>query len=170
MLGSWSRRVKTCRAVEWHVGHWLCSPAPSLPTLCPIAARAQAIMDEPWEAPARQGRLGDKGNHFTPDPTSDVHVRTFRGTTYYTNVYAFVNQLKALVPLKSEEVVRANLPSCLREAAARWYSAELSEEERQDLSVGVGAEYAAGRPSSGNNGYYNSAPFNMDAHLASPTT
>ena len=31
--------------------------------------------------------------------------------------------------------MRANLPSCLREAAARWYSAELSEEERQDLSV-----------------------------------
>jgi hypothetical protein len=50
-------------------------------------------------------------------------------------VYAFINQLKALVPLKSEEVVRANLPSCLREAAARWYSAELSDEERQDLSV-----------------------------------
>ncbi|KAG0156132.1 hypothetical protein PDIDSM_3308 [Penicillium digitatum] len=53
----------------------------------------------------------------------------------YTNVYAFINLLKALIPLKSEEVVRANLPSCLREAAARWYSAELSDEERQDLSV-----------------------------------
>jgi hypothetical protein len=51
------------------------------------------------------------------------------------NVYAFVNQLKALVPLKSEEVVHANLPSCLREAAACWYSAELSDEDRQDLSV-----------------------------------
>ncbi|KAG0156744.1 hypothetical protein PDIDSM_3925 [Penicillium digitatum] len=58
----------------------------------------------------------DDVGYFTPDPTSDVH-------------------LKALIPLKSEEVVRANLPSCLREAAARWYSAELSDEERQDLSV-----------------------------------
>jgi len=77
----------------------------------------------------------DDVGYFTPDPTSDVHVRTLRGTTYYTNVYAFINQLKALIPLKSEEVVRANLPSCLREAAARWYSAELSDEERQDLSV-----------------------------------
>ncbi|QQK42191.1 reverse transcriptase [Penicillium digitatum] len=77
----------------------------------------------------------DDVGYFTPDPTSDVHVRTLRGTTYYANVYAFINQLKALTPLKSEEVVRANLPSCLREAAARWYSAELSDEERQDLSV-----------------------------------
>ncbi|QQK48378.1 reverse transcriptase [Penicillium digitatum] len=77
----------------------------------------------------------DDVGYFTPDPTSDVHVRTLRGTMYYTNVYAFINLLKALIPLKSEEVVRANLPSCLREAAARWYSAELSDEERQDLSV-----------------------------------
>lgn len=68
--------------------------------------------------------------YFTPDPTSNVHVRTVRGTTYYTNVYAFLNQLKALVPLKSEEVVRANLPLCLRDVAARWYTAELSDEER----------------------------------------
>ncbi|KAG0156312.1 hypothetical protein PDIDSM_3489 [Penicillium digitatum] len=70
-------------------------------------------------APGRDGHHAhwktDEG-YFTPDPTSDVH-------------------LKALIPLKSEEVVRANLPSCLREAAARWYSAELSDEERQDLSV-----------------------------------
>lgn len=77
----------------------------------------------------------DDVSYFTPDLASDAHVRTNRGTTYYMNVYAFINQLKALVPLKSEEVVRANLPSCLREAAARWYSAELSDEERQDLSV-----------------------------------
>jgi hypothetical protein len=54
----------------------------------------------------------DDVGYFAPDPTSDAHVRTVRGTTSYINVYAFLNQLKALVPLKSEEVVHANLPSC----------------------------------------------------------
>jgi dUTPase len=88
------------------------------------------------DAPQGNGHWkSDDVGYFTPDPSSDAHVRTTKGTTYYLNVYAFINQLKALVPLKSEEVVRANLPSCLREAAARWYSAELSDEERQDLSV-----------------------------------
>jgi hypothetical protein len=72
------------------------------------------------DAPQGNGHWkSDDVGYFTPDPSSDVHVRTTKGTTYYLNVYAFINQLKALVPLKSEEVVRANLPSCLREVAAR---------------------------------------------------
>lgn len=60
--------------------------------------------------------------------------RRLKGTTYYLNVYAFINQLEALVPLKSEEVVRANLAACLREAAPRWYITELSDEERHDAA------------------------------------
>ncbi|KAG0154080.1 hypothetical protein PDIDSM_1460 [Penicillium digitatum] len=60
----------------------------------------------------RTGKTDDVG-YFTPDPTSDVH---------------------ALIPLKSEEVVRANLPSCLRSSSS-MVQRELSDEERQDLSV-----------------------------------
>ncbi|KAG0158329.1 hypothetical protein PDIDSM_5842 [Penicillium digitatum] len=67
----------------------------------------------------------DRMHHIAPRLEDGRRRRTCThssGTTYYTNVYAFINQLKALIPLKSEEVVRANLPSCLREAAARCWA------------------------------------------------
>ena len=54
---------------------------------------------------------------------------------YYLNVYVFINQLKALVPFKSEEVVCANILSCLYEGVVCWYIIELSDEECWDLGV-----------------------------------
>lgn len=52
-----------------------------------------------------------------------------------TNVYAFLNQLKAMVQLKTEPVVRAHIPLALRGAASRWYTTELSDQERDDLNT-----------------------------------
>ncbi|KAJ5901893.1 hypothetical protein N7495_002421 [Penicillium taxi] len=73
--------------------------------------------------------------YFVPDPTSTIHIKTIRGITHYVNVFAFLTQLRAMVPLKSEETVRANLPSCLREQAAEWYNTELSSDQRFTLNM-----------------------------------
>ena len=54
---------------------------------------------------------------FTPDPTSTTHIKIIRGIIYYFNVYAFLGVLRAYISLKSEEVIGANLPSCLRDTA-----------------------------------------------------
>lgn len=77
----------------------------------------------------------DDVGYFTPEPTSDRYVKTERGVTIYLNVYAFINQLKALVPLKTEAVVRSYIPLCLRGAASHWYTTELSDVEREDLNI-----------------------------------
>lgn len=42
-------------------------------------------------------------------------MRIVRGVTYHLNIYSFLNVLRALVPLKTEEVVRAGISGCLRD-------------------------------------------------------
>lgn len=59
----------------------------------------------------------DEIGYFAPNIESELLTRTIRGTTYYMNVYAFLNQLRSLIPLKTEPVVRANLQLLLLDSA-----------------------------------------------------
>ena len=70
---------------------------------------------------------------FAPDTTQDRHIRSVRGTTYCSNVYVFLNQLRSQIPLRGEAVVRANTQSCLRGEAYEWYNSELTDLERTGL-------------------------------------
>ncbi|CAG8253100.1 unnamed protein product [Penicillium olsonii] len=80
--------------------------------------------------PGRPSWKTDEVGYFAPDNTAKQHVRAYKGTTFYLNVYVFLNQVRSIVALKTDEVVRTNLQACLREAAQAWYSSELSEQDR----------------------------------------
>jgi hypothetical protein len=71
--------------------------------------------------------------YFTPDDTSDEHTRTENSTTYYNNVFAFVNHIRSLAFYKPEPVIRANLHFCLLEKARDWFDMELTVMEKEDL-------------------------------------
>ncbi|CAI7583098.1 unnamed protein product [Penicillium pancosmium] len=86
-------------------------PGPESPP-GPRGERAEASVTTGWKT--------DDVGYFTPNPLLKEHVRTEKGLTHYNNVYAFLNQLMAMAQLKSEEVVRAHIPLCLRDAASRW--------------------------------------------------
>ncbi|KAN0072813.1 hypothetical protein V8E54_008927 [Elaphomyces granulatus] len=50
------------------------------------------------------------------------------------NVFVFIQRIKDVTALKGSEVVRTNLPTCLRGAAQRWYSDELNDRDKITLS------------------------------------
>jgi hypothetical protein len=54
--------------------------------------------------------------------------------TYYTSVYTFIDRMIDLVALKSEDVVKANIHSCLKASALRWYTHELTHFEKELMS------------------------------------
>ncbi|KAJ5770704.1 uncharacterized protein N7511_002755, partial [Penicillium nucicola] len=66
---------------------------------------------------------------FTPNPAAETHRFNL------SRECAGVSQLRAQVPLKTEAGVRANIQSCLREAAQEWYMIELSDLERKTLRI-----------------------------------
>ncbi|KAJ5232494.1 hypothetical protein N7468_005450 [Penicillium chermesinum] len=66
------------------------------------------------------------------DPNGEGVV-TISNVTNYKDVFIFIDRMKDLIPTKSEEIVRANLASCLRGSALGWYSSQLSELERTAL-------------------------------------
>lgn len=84
-------------------------------------------LSSPWDT-------NDVG-YFTPDDTAIYHRYTGNSTTYYTNVYAFVNHIRSLAFTKPEPVIRANLHSCLRDKAQDWFDMELNFGEREVLRV-----------------------------------
>jgi hypothetical protein len=93
----------------------------------------------PWTTPltpelSSSWDTNDVG-YFTPDDTAVDHRYTDNGTTYYTNVYAFVNHIRSLAFTKPESLIRANLNSCLRDKAQDWFDMELNSGEREVLSV-----------------------------------
>ena len=53
----------------------------------------------------------------------------------FYNAHAFVNHLRALLILKNEATIRANIYSCLRGDALEWYDTELTNTERIELNV-----------------------------------
>ena len=54
---------------------------------------------------------------FDPSQKFKDGMDIIRNITYYSDVYVFIDRMTDLVLLKSEEVVRANIHSCLKGAA-----------------------------------------------------
>jgi hypothetical protein len=59
------------------------------------------------------------------------------------NVFVFIQRIKDVTALKGSEIVRTNLPTCLRGAAQRWYSDELNDRDKIALRVDLSQWYTA---------------------------
>ncbi|KAJ5578388.1 uncharacterized protein N7459_007352 [Penicillium hispanicum] len=73
--------------------------------------------------------------YFDPGMDSEDGIKLVDYTNYYTDVFVFIDRMADLKLLKSEEVVRANIHSCLRGDALRWYSQELTAEEKRLMNI-----------------------------------
>src|SRR5204863_2160 len=49
------------------------------------------------------------------------------------NVFVFIQRIKDIASIKGDEIVRTNLPLCLRGAAAAWYTDLLNDIEKAGL-------------------------------------
>ncbi len=56
--------------------------------------------------------------------------------TYYRDVHVFVKRVKEMAIVLGPEIVRKNLPSCLRGTTLVWHTSELSDVSRRILSYG----------------------------------
>lgn len=54
---------------------------------------------------------------------------------FYRYIYAFIDRLKDMAPLKADDKLRTVLPQCLRDAALVWHSIELSDLDKDMLRV-----------------------------------
>jgi hypothetical protein len=75
----------------------------------------------------------DEVGFFFPDlhpsyGTSDIV--TIGKDSFYRNASVFLSRLDDVVKLKGGDLVRNNIPTCLRGAALQWYTTEVSEEEK----------------------------------------
>ncbi|KAE8348017.1 hypothetical protein BDV28DRAFT_153502 [Aspergillus coremiiformis] len=76
--------------------------------------------------------------YFYPDQPKNINqaddlLKDQGARTYYRDVYTFVDQIRDIVTLKSEQTVRNNIHSCLRGAALEWYITELTQLEKVAL-------------------------------------
>lgn len=75
----------------------------------------------------------DDVGYFDPHKDTDGDMTTLGKEVWFTDVHLFVDRVRDVAKLKGENVVKTNLPSCLRGSALAWYSTELDNEDRQDL-------------------------------------
>ena len=93
-------------------------------------------------APGAPGAAGSgDGGHWRADEVGfffpDLHssygtteIVTIGKDSFYRNASVFLDRLDDIVKLKGGELVRANLPTCLRGAALQWYTTELTDIEK----------------------------------------
>jgi len=72
---------------------------------------------------------------FDPSLPDNDGVEVVGHVTYYTNVETFIDRLRDLATLKSEEVVRANVHSCLKGIALKWYTHELARDTKDIMQA-----------------------------------
>ena len=114
-----------------------------------------SVLPPPEGSHGPPGTQGDPGQLATTDTTwkaADIGFfdppRKFpdgtdiiKNITYYSDVYVFIDRMNNLVLLKLEEVARANIHSCLKGDALRWYSYELTSDEKRLMNQ-VSLEHA----------------------------
>ncbi|KAJ5708227.1 hypothetical protein N7488_008028 [Penicillium malachiteum] len=79
----------------------------------------------PWDT--------EEVGYFYPDNWKGKHMESKNHILIFHNAHAFVSHLRALVGFKLENVMRANIQSCLREEALDWFITELNNPERHAL-------------------------------------
>lgn len=57
---------------------------------------------------------------------------------YYKNKVLFVQRIQNLVTFKCTALVKANIPTSLRESALKWYTSKLPEFDRDALNNNQG--------------------------------
>jgi len=70
---------------------------------------------------------------FFPDlhaSYGSADIVTIGKDSFYRNASVFLDRLDDIVKLRGGEVVRNNIPTCLRGTALQWYTTELSENEK----------------------------------------
>jgi hypothetical protein len=97
----------------------------------------------PTGAAGAVGVAGEHG-HWRADEVGfffpDLHpsygssdIVTIEKDSFYRNASVFLDRLDDIVKLKGGDIVRNNVPTCLRSAALQWYTAELAEDETNIL-------------------------------------
>jgi hypothetical protein len=78
----------------------------------------------------------DEVGFFFPDLHSSYgssDIVTIGKDSFYRNATVFLDRLDDIVKLRGGELVRSNIPSCLRGAALQWYTTEVSDIEKASL-------------------------------------
>jgi hypothetical protein len=89
---------------------------------------------------AVEGGVGH-GHHWRAEEVGfffpDVHssygtsdILTIGKDSFYRNATVFLDRLDDIVKLRGGDIVRSNIPSCLRGAALQWYTTEVSDIEK----------------------------------------
>jgi len=78
----------------------------------------------------------DEVRFFFPDlhhSYGTTDIVTIGKDSFYRNASVFLDRLDDIVKLRGGEVVRSNIPTCLRGAALQWYTTEVSDKEKAFL-------------------------------------
>ena len=102
-------------------------PGPSGPPGPITTAGQTSRVDTSWK-PADIG-------YFDPGLPDINGSQIINNTTYYTNTEVFLDRMRDLASLKSPGIVRAQIHSCLKGAALRWYTSELSRDAKELLQL-----------------------------------
>jgi hypothetical protein len=88
----------------------------------------------PLESDTRPLRADDIG-YFNPDLQEDDAAAASGKSIIYTDVYAFTDRLKHLASIHTEARIREAFSTCIRGSALHWHSTELTDFERQCITV-----------------------------------
>ena len=69
--------------------------------------------------------------YFDPDYDGEGPVVSAGKSVYYRDVYAFIERLKDMTPIRGMEKLRTVLPQCFRGSALIWHSTEVSERDKR---------------------------------------
>jgi hypothetical protein len=81
-------------------------------------------------------RADDVG-YFDPHMVGDGDMFTQGKEVWFKDVYLFTERVRDVAQIKGEDVLKTNIPACLRGTALAWYTTELSNLERQGLRAGT---------------------------------
>lgn len=73
----------------------------------------------------------DDIGYFDPEFEGEGPVVSSGKSVYYRDVYAFVERLKDMLPIRGVDKLRTVIPQCLRGSALIWYSTELTERDKR---------------------------------------
>lgn len=102
---------------------------------------ADALRANPGGLRGPRGQTGAPGSvgtaeqgHWRADEVGfffpDLDIVTIGKDSFYRNASVFLNRLDDVVKLHGGDVVRNNIPTCLRGAALQWYTTEVTDIEK----------------------------------------
>ena len=65
----------------------------------------------------------------------DNSIEHSNKNTYFRNVHLYIERIKDMTILKDADVIRANLYSCMREHALRWYTEVVNDDQKRLIKL-----------------------------------